>query len=126
MQAKLQERVGRQVSRGPSPTKQTRKASLVESISNVIVGYGINLIAQIVVFSGFGIHVTFEQNIEIGLVFTVISIARSFVLRRVFEVLRVRGLLPIVALVVFASMAHAQECKKGECFDEHRGCFVCK
>ncbi len=74
--------------------KQSRKASLAESLLNVAIGYGIALLSQIVVFPWFGIDVSLSQNIAIGLIFTVISIVRSFVLRRFFEALRVRGILP--------------------------------
>jgi len=74
--------------------KQTRKASFAEALLNVAIGYGVALISQIVVFPWFGIHIGISANIAIGLIFTVISIIRSFTLRRVFEVLRVRGILP--------------------------------
>lgn len=77
-----------------SPTKQTRKASLVETLLNTALGYGVALIAQIVVFPWFGINIPLSSNIVIGMIFTVVSIARGFVLRRLFETLRVRGVLP--------------------------------
>jgi hypothetical protein len=74
--------------------KQTRKASLAESLMNVAIGYGIALASQIVVFPWFGINIPLSSNIAIGLIFTVVSIGRSFALRRLFESLRVRGMLP--------------------------------
>ncbi|MBY9045458.1 DUF7220 family protein, partial [Pseudomonas fluorescens] len=74
--------------------KQTRKASLIETLLNTALGYGVALLAQIVVFPWFGIHVPLSSNIAIGMIFTVVSIARGFVLRRLFEALRVRGVLP--------------------------------
>ncbi len=74
--------------------KQTKRASLVESLLNVAIGYGVALVSQIVTFPWFGIHVGVSTNAAIGAVFTVISIARSFVVRRLFEHLRVRGILP--------------------------------
>lgn len=74
--------------------KQTRKASLAESLMNVAIGYGIALASQIIVFPWFGINIPLSRNILIGLIFTLVSIARSFALRRFFEALRVRGLLP--------------------------------
>ena len=70
--------------------KQSRTMSLVESISNVLIGYSIAVLAQIVVFPWFGIDVSFRQNLLIGAIFTVVSIARSFILRRMFEAIRVR------------------------------------
>lgn len=75
-------------------TKQTKRASLAESLLNVAIGYGIALASQIIVFPWFGINVSLSANIGIGAVFTVISIARSFVVRRLFESLRVNGILP--------------------------------
>lgn len=77
-----------------SSKKQTRKASLAEALLNVAIGYGVALLSQIIVFPWFGIRVGLAENIMIGLVFTIISIIRSFALRRMFEALRVRGVLP--------------------------------
>ena len=68
--------------------KQSRKMSLAESLANVAIGYGIAVLGQIVVFPWFGIAVSIAANLEIGLAFTVISIARSFALRRLFEWIR--------------------------------------
>ena len=69
--------------------KQSRAMSLVESLTNVIVGYGLAVATQIVVFPVFGLHTTLEQNLQMGVVFTVVSIARCYVLRRLFEASRV-------------------------------------
>jgi hypothetical protein len=74
-------------------SKQTKKASWTEVCLNTAIGYGIALISQIVVFPWFGIHIPFHDNILIGLIFTVISIARGFFIRRLFEHLRVNGIL---------------------------------
>jgi hypothetical protein len=65
--------------------KQSRLMSLVESIANVIVGYGVAVATQILIFPVFRLHTTLAQNLKMGLVFTVVSIARSYVLRRLFE-----------------------------------------
>jgi hypothetical protein len=48
------------------------------------------VLAQIAVFPLFGLHVGFADNLMIAAIFTAISIARSYVLRRVFEAIRVR------------------------------------
>lgn len=69
--------------------KQSRIMSLVEAVTNVTVGYGLAVVAQILVFPVFGMHVTLVDNLTIGAVFTAVSIARSFVLRRLFEAARV-------------------------------------
>ena len=74
--------------------KQTRLMSLIEAVTNVIVGYGVAVVAQILVFPVFGLHTTLAQNLKMGAIFTVVSIARSFALRRVFEAIRIRARKP--------------------------------
>jgi uncharacterized membrane protein len=64
---------------------QTRRMSLLESVTNVVVGYMLAIITQIVVFPLFGILTDLKQHLAIGLAFVVVSLARGFVLRRVFE-----------------------------------------
>ena len=70
--------------------KQSRLMSLVESLANVLVGYGVSVATQMVAFPLFGLAVTVTENLLIGLVFTAVSIVRSYALRRGFEALRVR------------------------------------
>ena len=65
--------------------KQSRRMSLVESIANVTVGYGIAVGTQVVVFPLFGIHASLSDNLTIGAIFTLVSIIRSYALRRAFE-----------------------------------------
>ena len=62
--------------------------SLVESLTNVAVGFGLAVATQVVIFPWFGMEVRLSDNLTIGLIFTVISIARSFALRRAFEAIR--------------------------------------
>ena len=71
--------------------KQSRFMSMIESIANVIVGYGVAVVTQILIFPAFGLNATLEQNLKMGAVFTLVSLARSFALRRAFEALRVRN-----------------------------------
>ncbi|MCA3449287.1 MAG: hypothetical protein INF92_02770 [Rhodobacter sp.] len=52
--------------------KQSRIMSLVESVANVIVGYGVAVVTQILIFPVFGLHTTLAQNLKIGAVFTVL------------------------------------------------------
>ncbi len=68
--------------------KQSRLMSLIEAITNVIVGYGVAVVTQILIFPIFGLQTTLGQNLAMGGIFTVVSIARSFALRRVFEAFR--------------------------------------
>ncbi len=64
---------------------QTKKGSLIESISNVIIGYTVALLSQLLIFPMFDIHVPITDNLAIGAWFTVISLARSYVIRRWFN-----------------------------------------
>lgn len=64
---------------------QTRLQSLIEAWANTLIGYFINLAVQLVVYPFYGATFTFGQNIQIGLVFMVVSIARSYALRRWFN-----------------------------------------
>ena len=70
--------------------KQSRLMSLVEAITNVVVGYGIALGTQLLVFPWFGLPARLSDAVAIGAIFTVVSITRSFALRRLFETIRVR------------------------------------
>lgn len=67
---------------------QTRIGSLAEAAANIAVGFGINFTANLIVLPWFGFNVTGSQAFGIGLVFTAISLARSYVLRRWFNGLR--------------------------------------
>ena len=67
---------------------QSRLTSFVESCANVAIGYGVALAAQLVVFPLFGLAVSIRDNLLIGAIFTVVSLARSYLVRRAFEVLR--------------------------------------
>jgi hypothetical protein len=64
--------------------------SFVEAITNVAVGYGVAVVTQILIFPLFGLHTTLGQNLAMGGIFTIVSLARSFLLRRLFEMLCVR------------------------------------
>jgi hypothetical protein len=68
--------------------KQSRTMSLVEAVANVVVGYGVAVLTQILIFPVFGLHTTLVQNLKLGGIFSLVSIARSFALRRLFEALR--------------------------------------
>jgi hypothetical protein len=73
--------------------KQTRKASFVEICLSTTIGYAVACLTQIVVFPWFGLHVPLQTNLAIGLIFTVVSVARGFFVRRIFEHLRVSDIL---------------------------------
>ena len=64
---------------------QSRTMSAAESVANVVIGYGIALATQVVVFDALQIPVSLGQNLCIGAVFTVVSLVRSYIWRRFFN-----------------------------------------
>lgn len=72
--------------------KQSRLGSFVEAWVNILVGFGIAMAANALVLPQFGFHVTASQNFWITVIFTAISLVRSYILRRVFNSLRLKHL----------------------------------
>lgn len=70
--------------------RQSRLMSLAESITNVVVGFVAALATQTVLFPLLGWNTTIEDNLLVAAVFTAVSVARSFTLRRLFEAIRTR------------------------------------
>ena len=64
---------------------QSRRMSLVEALTNVLVGYVLAVATQIVVFPWFGLVVSIGNTLAIGAIFVITSLLRSYVLRRLFE-----------------------------------------
>lgn len=64
---------------------QSKRQSFKESVANVIVGYAVALVSQLIVFPIVGVQSTISQNIEISLFFTIISLVRSYLIRRIFN-----------------------------------------
>ena len=64
---------------------QSRLQSLLEAGANVLLGYGVALGAQLLVFPLFGIVIPLSSNIAIGIIFTFVSLVRSYALRRLFN-----------------------------------------
>jgi hypothetical protein len=65
--------------------------SLVESLANVVMGYGLAVVTQLVVFPFFGLEASFGEHLAIGVAFVGVSLARSYLLRRAFEAFRPRS-----------------------------------
>jgi hypothetical protein len=64
---------------------QTKKQSLYESAVNIAIGYSIAIISQVIIFPIVGVEATFSQNIKIGILFTLVSFVRSYLIRRYFN-----------------------------------------
>lgn len=70
---------------------QTKTKSLVEVVISVFIGLGVALLTQIVVFLMFGLEVSFVQDLQIALIFTVVSVVRMYFVRRFFNWLERRN-----------------------------------
>jgi hypothetical protein len=64
---------------------QTRLGSFIEACINVLIGFWINFFANLVILPMVGFHISIAQNFYIGFLYTVISVARSYVIRRWFN-----------------------------------------
>lgn len=64
---------------------QTRLSSFIEAIINVAIGFVINFTANMFIFPMFGFHITPGANLLMGLIYTVISVVRSYAVRRWFN-----------------------------------------
>lgn len=64
---------------------QTKKHSLLESLTNVIVGLLMSFLTQLIIYPILDIEVSLNQNIIITAVFFIISFVRGYVIRRIFN-----------------------------------------
>jgi len=95
--------------------KQSKIMSLVESLLNIAIGFGISLSAQVYFLPLLGVTISFKQNLLFAVIMTVISIARSFILRRLFEALHIRRpLSPAMQAVIAERYRH----RDGEGYDD--------
>ena len=62
--------------------------SLVEAMANVVVGYVLTIVTQMVVFPWFGLEAALTEHLTIGAAFVGVSLIRGYVLRRMFERIR--------------------------------------
>ena len=74
--------------------KQSRCASFIEALANIVAGVGVAISAQVIIFPWFGLYISFVDTSLIALIFTGISLIRSYCLRRCFEWLRISGIMP--------------------------------
>lgn len=72
---------------------QSRRASLLEVTLNTSTGFLTSLATQWVVFPMFDFRPALSQNLIITAIFTIVSVARSYIWRRVFNALHAKGVL---------------------------------
>ena len=64
---------------------QSKRESLVETLTNVSIGWFISFIANMLVLPLFGYNINLTDGVLISIIFTVISIVRGYVVRRWFN-----------------------------------------
>lgn len=72
---------------------QSRMSSAVEASLNVTFGFGVSVLANWLILPHYGVSNKLATSMEIGIWFTFISFARSFILRRLFVWLHGKGVL---------------------------------
>ena len=78
----------------PEPTPQegqTKRASLLEAASNILIGFWVSVLANMLVLPHFKNPGVFREAFLIGLIFTLISFVRSYLLRRLFNLFHMQG-----------------------------------
>lgn len=64
---------------------QTKKMSLIESLTNIVVGLITSFLIQLIIYPALNIEVSVNQNIVITLVFFAVSFIRGYLIRRFFN-----------------------------------------
>ena len=64
---------------------QSKQRSALEAVTNAVVGFLVAIGANLIVLPAFGYNVTVYDSFAIGWFFTLISMIRSYALRRVFN-----------------------------------------
>lgn len=65
--------------------EQSRLGSFYEACINTVIGFTINYIANLLIFPLFGWSLSLGENFVLGLLYTGISVARSYIVRRWFN-----------------------------------------
>ena len=64
---------------------QSRRNSAIEAFVNVAIGYLVSVLANILILPMFGYDVTLADSFAIGVAFTMVSLLRSYAVRRFFN-----------------------------------------
>ena len=69
---------------------QSKKHSIYEAGVNILIGSVVALTTQLIVFPALGMDVTIKKNLTITAAFTVVSLIRSYYVRRLWDWIHVR------------------------------------
>ena len=64
---------------------QSKRQSLIETLTSVFVGWLIGVILNMLVLPLFDYNITVVDSLWVSLIFTVVSVARGYVVRRIFN-----------------------------------------
>ncbi len=64
---------------------QSKKQSLIESLTSTTIGIIIGIVLNLTILPIFGYPVSVVDSLWISLIFTAISVVRSYVVRRIFN-----------------------------------------
>jgi len=65
--------------------KQSRIDSFMEAVCNVVIGFWIGVLSNYAILPLFGYTPKFLDSLAIAALFTIISLLRSYILRRLFN-----------------------------------------
>ena len=64
---------------------QTKKQSFIESLTSTTIGIIIGIVLNLIILPVFGYPVSLSDSLWISVIFTVVSIIRSYIIRRWFN-----------------------------------------
>ena len=64
---------------------QTKKQSLIESLTSTTIGIIIGIVLNLTILPIFGYPVSVSDSLWISIIFTIVSIIRSYIIRRWFN-----------------------------------------
>lgn len=65
--------------------RQSRMGSFIEVCINIAIGFSINFFMNLTIFPFFGWNISVSENLLLGVIYTVVSVIRGYVVRRWFE-----------------------------------------
>ena len=78
---------------------QSKLSSLIEVAFNIAIGFTINFIANMWILPAYGFEtLTWQVNLQLGVVYTVISVIRSYVVRRWFNAMLHKAALKLAGM----------------------------
>lgn len=82
--------------------KQSKLMSMLETSLSTAAGFAISLLAQWYFLPLLGVSISLHQNLFFAVIMTFVSLARQFILRRIFEALHIRRPLSAFLQAVIA------------------------